>query len=132
MGEAYQQAARKVKRSRKVRSFLALASVFVMLVTSLSLMNQADTMEWEPVACALEEHVHTEDCYAWVTDHEETEDVTAEIRTLSCTFQPHVHTALCAVGGGWIPPVAWIHGCIIPTMRSATMRTETWSAPCLN
>ncbi|MBQ8160701.1 MAG: hypothetical protein IJ083_08090 [Clostridia bacterium] len=99
MGEAYQQAARKVKRSRKVRSFLALASVFVMLVTSLSLMNQADTMEWEPVACALEEHVHTEDCYAWVTDHEETEDVTAEIRTLSCTFQPHVHTALCAVGG---------------------------------
>ena len=99
MGEAYQQAARKVKRSRKVRSFLAFACVFVMLVTSLSLMNQADTMEWEAVACALEEHVHTEDCYVWVTDHEETEDVTYEVRTLDCTFQPHVHTALCADGG---------------------------------
>ncbi|MBQ8159454.1 MAG: hypothetical protein IJ083_01780 [Clostridia bacterium] len=63
ISEMFSHQARKVRRSRQWRRVLALASALVVVLTMGWLAKPADTTEWETVDCALEEHIHTDECY---------------------------------------------------------------------
>ena len=90
-------------RSRKItKRILALVSAFVLVLTSLSLMEPAETME-SPVYCGLEAHTHKDECYGepvLAYPHEEIEPVIVETREYVNRFIPHVHTDACKNASG--------------------------------
>ena len=90
-------------RSRKItKRILALVSAFVLVLTSLSLMEPAETME-SPVYCGLEAHTHKDECYGepvLAYPHEEIEPVIVETREYVNWFVPHVHTDACKNAAG--------------------------------
>ena len=90
-------------RSRKItKRILALVSAFVLVLTSLSLMEPAETME-SPVYCGLEAHTHKDECYGepvLAYPHEEIEPVIVETREYVNWFVPHVHTDACRNAAG--------------------------------
>ena len=82
-------------RNTKLRHAWKWASlcfgVFVAVLMFHSLKKPAITMENQ--ICQLEEHGHSEECYAY--DHEEATPETLTALFLNCEFQPHVHSEAC-------------------------------------
>ena len=76
-----QQKVNTYARKGKLRRIIAILSAFVLFFTMNTLKFQADTLQRIPM-CGLEEHVHTDDCYA-------------EDGSLICGLEAHEHTDAC-------------------------------------
>lgn len=96
MNHQAEQYIRQNKTKRKATTIVAVLSVLVALLTTYILMLPGITMEYGMV-CGLEEHQHTELCYAagLVCGLEESEALTTENVTMTCTVQPHEHSNDC-------------------------------------
>ena len=96
MNRQAEQYIRQNKNKRKVTKLVAILSVLVALLTTYILMLPGITMEYGMV-CGLEEHQHSEACYAAgvICGLEERETVTTETVSMVCAVSPHEHSSDC-------------------------------------
>ena len=97
----------KLNKYIKLKRLFLTAAVFVVFVTTYSLILPAITME-RKTYCGLEEHEHTEECYTVtrtcvcgqdeIEGHEHTDDCYTEEQVLVCELEEneeHTHTDEC-------------------------------------
>ena len=104
MKDTFQKEVARLQQKRRVRVFWTRCCLLLALVVAVGtfyvLSQPAKTAEAELI-CTLEEHTHTEDCYALTLTcplaEDETHQHTEECytKTLTCTLEEHVHSADC-------------------------------------